>query len=373
MVNPELSIPLRGDLRTPDPSVLDDYKVELAITYDFLTNSSYLEIISGADNTLDYYFVSDSFRATLTVDDNDAGVPFTYKIPSLFTDSYCILNEPLSGISLHVKDKQGQVLASYTTDITYEQLLKKQVFYKYFEELEDTTPVVASSDTMAYLDNNQNNVMSTFDEVMQQSVDSLDTQTPVEKYILRMPFISSDYFFSKTPLETFEVFNTFFIMNLTEEFINYNTLATQTFHNTIDIPPKYYDSLFERNTMPDLTSPRIPIDIEIHANRLTFMTSRYSTETEFDTALRIEIIKFLKQKEGFTMEFFETDLEKYLYEMFNPLILNIAVLSPTLFQVNSSSEVYRNIQNTLDFKDVLDFVPPYFTYTYNDMSLKITW
>ncbi len=387
MVQPKVPLMLRGDIRTPDMSVLEDYKIEMALTYDFITNSSTLEIISGARAELDYYFICDQFRLTISSSSNDAGVPFTYKIDTLFTDAYCIMNEPMTGVVVHVKDQRGQVLASYVSDQEYNQLLLKQTFYKYFQEVEELpgVPTSTSRDAMAYLDNmnGPSNAMTTLDGLASQTAatnraSALDKTASgdvvmVDKYILRVPFISSDYFFSKPPQEIFEIMNAYFIMNLTAKFLNYNTLATQSFHNTIDIPPKYYDSLFERNTMDHLSTPKIPIVINIYADSVAFMTSKYDTETEFDTALRIEIIKFLKQKEGFAVSFYETDLEKYIYEVFSPLIKNIKVVSPNLFEVNSSAEVYRSIEDNLTFRDMLDFIPPYFHYDYGKMKLDITW
>ncbi len=384
MVQPKVDVFLRGDLRTPDMAVLADYKVEMAITYDFLTNSSFLEITTGAQDNLDYYFVCDQFRVTITSANNDNVSPFTYKIDTMFTDAYCIINGPLTGITVHVKNKQGQVLASYTSDLEYNQLLLKQVFYKYFQEVEEAPTQITSAthDVMAYLDNNNGvggRSMSTMIDVNSQTqelnsnIDIVTNPTYVDKYILRMPFIDSEYFFSKKAQEIFEIMNSYFVMNLTQEFLNYNTLATQSFHNTIDIPPKYYDCLFEHNTMEYLSTPKIPIEIEIFADNIAFMTSKYDTSTEFDTAIRMETIKFLKQREGFTIQYFETDLEKYLYDVFSPLILNVAVKSPTLFEVNSSAEVYRNIEDTLDFQDMLDFIPPYFHYDYEGMQIRIGW
>ncbi len=379
MVNPQMNIALRGDVRTPDVITLKELKVEMAVTYDFVTNSSYLEILSGGQEEYDYYFVCDQFQVTITAFNNDHVQPYTYKIEQLFTDAFCVLNEPLTNILLHVRDKQGRVQASYISDGTYSQILKKQTFYKYFQEVEEpVTTTAASSDTMAYLDNIQSNAMSTMTDIRSQTMalneELVNNRKPeVDKYILRMPFISSSYFFSKTPLEMFEIFNAYFIMNLTEEFLNYNTLATQSFHNTIDIPPMYYNSLFKRNTMDYLSTPKIPIDIEIHGDRTAMMTSKFDNTSELETSIRIEVIKFLKQKEGFTIEFFETDLEKYIYDTFSPLLKNVTVLSPTLFQVNSSAEVYNSLEENLDFVDVLNFVPPFFHYDYAGMQLSVTW
>jgi hypothetical protein len=79
----------------------------------------------------------------------------------------------------------------------------------------------------------------------------------------------------------------------------------------------------------------------------------------------------MKTQEGFMIDFFETDLEKILYNEFSPLIQNVRVESPTLFRVNNSAVIYNLIQENLSFEDVLDFVPPYFFYDYNNLELTI--
>ena len=373
ILNPEVSINLKGDLRTPDLNTLKNYKIDIALTYDFTTNTSYIEILAGAIEGTDYYFICDQFRATITEASVDHGSPYTYQISKLFVDEFCVINEPITGVKVHAKNSQGEVLASYTSDGIYEQLNKKQTFYKYFQDSEEEAVISNTGDIMAYLNNIQGNSMSTSTDLVCSTSGVSTPEAPAKVYVLRLPFLSEEYFLSKTVGEMYDIFNQYFIMNITEDLINYNTLATQTFHNTIDIPPKYYDSLFERNTMPALDTPKIPIVVEIHADRNQFMTSKYDTETDFDIALRIEIIKFLKKKEGFVIEFFETDLEKHLYDTFNPLIKNVTSISPSLFQVNSSQEIYRQIQDTLDFTDMLDFIPPYFYFDYANLNLTITW
>jgi hypothetical protein len=379
MVNPQVNLVLSTDIRTPDLKIAEELKVEMAITYDFIKNASYLEILSGGSKDYDYYFICDQFRTTITYENNDNDQPFTYKIEQLFTDPYCILNEPMTGVVLHVKNKQGQVLASYSSNYEYNQLNKKQVLYKYFQEVEQPPSDTITSDTIAYLDNIENGSMTTYDGLMSQVETINDTVSPqtddqyVEKFILRLPFISEDFFYKKSALEMFELFNAYFIMDVTEQFLTYNTLATQSFHNTIDIPPKYYDSLFDKNTNSYNDSPKLPINIEIHADRIMFMSSKFETTSDLEIALRIEIIKFLKQKEGFAIEFYQTDLENYLYETFSPLIKNVNVLSPTMFIVNSTSEIYRIQKENLSLPEILDFTPPYFHFDYNNINLKITW
>jgi len=368
LVNPQVNIALRGDVYTPDITVLADYKIDIAITYDFEKESSYLEIISGGQTDLEYYFVSDTFRVTLTDQNIDHDLPFTYKIDKLFTDDYCVLRNPLTNIKVEVRDKAtGEIYAIYVSDGSYGQLLWKQTFYKYFQEESDNLPLLPGKDIMAYLDNHESNVMSTFTDLVSAPGDSEDV------YLLRLPFIDKNYFNSKEPYEIFEIMNTYFIANYTQDLINYNTLVSQAFHNTIDIDDKYYDSIFRRNTMDRITSPKIPISIAIHGDLNSFLTSKYQTETDFEISLRIEIIKFLKGKEGFLIEYYETDLETHLYDVFSPIIKNVNVATPTMFQVYSSAEIYNDIKKRLTFQDMLDFIPPYFYYDYANLDLTISW
>jgi hypothetical protein len=79
----------------------------------------------------------------------------------------------------------------------------------------------------------------------------------------------------------------------------------------------------------------------------------------------------MKENEGFYIDFFETDLEKHLFNKFSPLIRNVKSVTPTMFRVNNSAVIYNLIQQNLEFNDILNFVPPYFYYDYN-IKLKIT-
>jgi hypothetical protein len=306
---------------------------------------------------------------TITETDMAHDLPFTVQIDQMFLDTYCILNKPLTNIKLVVLDSiTGETLAVFNNiEGSFYQLIKKQTFYKYFQENPDSTALIPNQDIQAYLNNAVGNAMSTLTDLN----DSLTENT--DKYLLRLPFIDKEFYLEKTPQEMFNIMDTYFIANYTEELINYNTLISQAFHNTIDLPPKYYDSLFYRNTMPTLTSPKIQIDLTIMGDTDEFISSQYDDQTDFEIIVRIEIINFLKKKEGFLVEFFETDLENHLYNNFSPIIKNVSVRSPTLFQVNNSADIYYDIQTRLDFIDLLNFIPPYFYYDYNNLNLEIIW
>jgi len=365
IVNPLVVISLRGDLTNSTVETTTEYKINMAITYDFNTNTSYLEITDGTIEGYEYFFVCNQFQTKLTENTTDHDVPYSYKISELITDPFCIIREPLEDIQVFVRDETGNLIASYLSDGSYHQLIRKQTMYKYFQETPVNEEILPSQDVVAYLDNKLNNSMTTFGELIGADA-SINN-----KVLLRMPFIDKEYFDGQDNTDFFQTMNSYFIVNYTEEFLNYNTLVSQAFHNTIDLPPKYTDYLFKRNTIENLNTPIIDIDVSVLIDTVIFMTSKFDTMTDLEIALKIKIITFLKSKEGFMVEFLETDLEKMLYDEFAPLIKNVNVASPTLFQVNSSAVIYRDIQNNLSFTDLLNFIPPYFYFDYTNLKLEI--
>ena len=161
------------------------------------------------------------------------------------------------------------------------------------------------------------------------------------------------------------------MVNYLQEDINYNTKLVQAFHNTIDIPPKYLPYIFEENTNGDIETPELQIKVSLFLDQDQFIVSKYRTITDFEIAFKIKLIQLLKEHEGFMIDFYETDIEKELFNEFSPLIRNIRLEKPTLFIVNNPTVIYEGIEAELDFQDVLDFVPPYFYYDYNNINLVI--
>jgi len=371
LVNPEVVFALRPLITTEDDLINANFQFTLALIYDFAARKSYIKIIDGnKNNNYEYRFTSSVFNCLLDVSNN-----FTWEVNTMFTDPYCIVREPITNIQVKVYDLVGSPgnyqpveIMTYVDDDVYSQLILKQQFYKYFQELPDDEVFLPETkrDFTAYIDNNYNEIMSTTTDVFFHN-----TQFNSESYILRMPFIDKNFFYGQPSSDIFELMDKYFMVNYLEENINYNTKLVQAFHNTIDIPPKYYPFIFEENTMDEIRSPKIPIKIEVFLDNNSFITSKFETITDFEIAMKIATIKLLKQYEGFMIDFYETDLEKELFNQFSPLIRNIKVLSPSLFIVNDASTIYREILNNLTFDDMLNFVPPFFYYDYNNIDLTI--
>jgi hypothetical protein len=374
IVDPKLVFSL-----TETSNILDqnaDYRVDIGLTYEFqrtqtsMTGTSYIQVIGNT--TTGYMYEFECSWLNGAVIQLHSGNDFKQQVDAIYTDDFCIVHDRTYDIKVRVYNEitnssnqyNSTPIAEYIDSGTYHQLIKKQEFYKYFRPAKDNIVDLTNANN-GYLDNYLENLFTQADAVFANAI-----STNTEMYILRLPFIDENWFLGKSPSEIFGVLDSYFIMDQNAKLINYNTQLIQSFHNTIDIPEKYYPWVFEKTTMPVINTPKISIDLEIFINKDQFITSAYKTTTDLEIAIKIECIKYMKGKEGFQIEFFETELEKLLYNKFSPLVINSKVLSPTLFQVNSSGTIYNNIQENLSFDDLLDFIPPYFYYDY-DVNLSI--
>jgi len=378
IVDPGIVFNLSEVLLDPNQIISADYRADIGLTYEFertqtgMTGKSYIQILDPekVDSNYEYQFycswLGSGGYITLNQSNN-----YKYEINTLYTDPYCIVQSKTTDIKVQVFDLGTSstslftptLIAEYTDSGTYHQLIKKQTFYKYFQENPDTTtPDIPN--TVAYLDNSINDILSTPTELF-------DLPENTEAYILRVPFIDENWFLGKTPQDIFEVLDSYFIVSQVTDNLNYNTQLTQAFHNTIDIPQEYYPYIFEDNTMPILDKPEIALDLKIFLDQDRFTVSNYSSVSDLELAIKISVIRFMKENEGFQISFFETDLEKHIFNEFSPLVRNIKVDIPTRFSVNNSATIYNLIQENLSFQEVLDFIPPYFYYDYNNIEVTI--
>jgi hypothetical protein len=357
-LNPEYYIPWTRASDSPETNGSQIYRVELAITYDFALRKSYIEIINGANENFSYRFDALQFGVDVVL--NYAN-NFKLPIDDRYTDQFCVLNEPLTNLTL-VVEEGGVVKAKYVSEGPHHPLVLKQTFYKYFQDIVDNT---STASNFAYLNNSLSDTVSTLTDVL---IGDADDQ---EAWILRLPFMEEAYFYKLPKLEMFEILDRYFTVKDNEHIINYNTQVTQTFHNTIDIPIKYYDYLFEKNNNGVLTKPKLPIEVNIFIDNETFLSSKYTDTNELVLDIKIFAINFLKNYEGFMVEYYETDLEKAIWNNFSPLLKNVKAESPTLYIVKNSSMIYEDIVDNLTFEDMLEFVPPYFYYDYNNIIINV--
>lgn len=362
IVNPKININLVSPSGASDLQNIENL-VDLSINYDFGTRKSYIRIDAGEKAGFTYQFTSSVFNTTL-----DFGNDFEYEVNTRYTDTFCIIQETLRDIRLDVYADDGTFQATYYAFTDYNQLTKKQMFFKYYKQVPEAigVDVYTTDDTLSYLDNILADILSDITDLISSS--ELAGEIP---YILRVPFVSSEFFFENDWNDFYSVIDNFFMVDKLEGQVSYNSKVAQTFYNTIDIPNKYHDYLFEQNSMGTLTSPIIPIKFSLFISEQDLLMSRYKSIFDFEVAVKIEIIKYLKRKEGFKLTLFETDIESLIYSNFSPIVKNINMESPRLFQVNNPDTIFNSITDNLEFDDLLDFVPPYFSYDYENIEIEI--
>ncbi len=381
IVNPEVVFSLSETAVGVDHYANAEYRVDLVMTYEFqrtqvgMTGTSFIEIKGEVNRGYEYQFYA-SWLGTGAYIPLNIGNNFKYEINNLYTDDYCIVREDTTDIRVQVFDIGATTASLFDKKLivefedrgTYNQLQKKQEFYKYFRPLPEgeIQSYNASGSSIGYLDNYLNDIMSTVTDVYE-----VPKEHNYESILLRLPFIDDKWFWGKSTQEIYEIIDNYFIADGIREDLNYNTQITQSFHNTIDVTDKYFPYIFDENSNGIIDDPMLQIDLDIFLNLDRFIASKYSNVSDFEIAVKIAIIKFMKEQEGFMLDYYETDLEKTIYNLFSPLIRNIRVNKPTMFMVNDSSRIYAGIQDNESFVDVLNFVPPYFHYDYNNIKLTI--
>ncbi len=337
--------------------------VDMSITYDFGLRKSYIQIDAGAKTGYTYQFKSTVLDCSL-----DYGNNFKYEVNTRFTDTYCIIRDVIRDIRVDVYDEDGNFVAAYYAFGDYHQLIKKQTFFKYYKNIPEAVgiDVYTTDDTLSYLDNVLADILADIELLVSSSEDSGEVP-----YLLRVPFVSKDFFIETDWLDFYSLMDSFFMVDKLSNKVSYNTKVAQTFYNTIDIPNKYHDYLFEQNTMGTLTKPMIPIEMVIFISEQDLLLSRYKSIFDFEVAVKIEIIQHLKRKEGFKVQLFESDIESLIHSKFNSIVKNIELRTPKLFQVNSPDEIFAQLKENLEFNDLLDFVPPYFSYDYENIHIEI--
>lgn len=78
--------------------------------------------------------------------------------------------------------------------------------------------------------------------------------------------------------------------------------------------------------------------------------------------------------ERFKIEFFESAIESFCLQNFS-IIKNIELINPKSLTSKKNTTMYYDMENDLGtlltIKDLVDFVPPYFHFDYDNMYIKI--
>jgi len=364
IVNPKIYINLVPDLANTINS-----EIVFSLNYDFNTNKSYFILDQGAVSDKSYHFQTDNFTFTLDYANN-----FTWEVNTLFTDDFCIIKEPIQEIKLEVQDSNNTVLDKfYCTEEVY-QLISKQIAFKYYQHnSENYIPeIVDLSDiSLGYLDNELRNILVKANEILHPYSNE---ETSI---LLKLPFIETA--FNDLEFQTqYNILNDFFKVQDTKDLVNFNTRIFQCFYNTLFLDPKYNIPVYKKNNNIDLSlNKKITLNIYVDKNYFDISTT-FKTLSELNLSLEIDIINFFKEKRGFQMRYFESELENIIYSKYNldsdyAYIKNVEVLEPSVFIINDSDTIYYNIKEQMTFEDLLDFCPPFFQFDLENININLTF
>jgi hypothetical protein len=302
---------------------------------------------------------------------------YTYEVNTLFTDEYCIIKEPITSLKIEVYDAGGALESRMVSYEDIYQLNYKQTFYKYYQHDETASELVLQIDDTnlvdGYLDNQLRNLIIDADEI-------IDPLTREEiPFILRLPYLEMTYF-QKDWTEMYQNLESFFQLKEAEGKIQFNTRVIQSFYDTITIPDKYSQEVFRVNNNFNKTNPQLNIAINIYLDKEAFhIDTTYSTYDDLVFSLKLDIIEFFKESQGFQIKYFESELEAYIYAKYNTnssgiqYLKNIEIISPKMFIVNDSDSIFYNIKNNKDltFDDLVNFIPPFFHFDLDNINLQI--
>jgi len=364
MVNPKISVPLYTNTSVDTITRLNN-EISLYITYDFNTNKSYIKL-KNVQNDHEYNFSCNLFNIKLNYGNN-----FTYEVNTKYTDSYCIIKDYIYNIKIDIYDQNGKSVMTWFNDLNddrkYYQLELKQEFYKYYLQIPPQDfDIPETTAALDYLDNEFADIVNTIEDLYQPIKDG---ELP---YLLRIPAISKDFYDSIDIYEFYSLLTSFFKINNYQNQFSITSRIQQCFYNTINIDKKYIPYIFKQND-GSITNPKIPIIVNLIINKDNLLLSNYDNEYDLEFAIKLDIVNFLITKEGFEVNYFDTELENLIYNKYNEnvkLIENIEFISPQIFQINSSDDIYYQVNKDLGIIDVINFIPPYFYYDYNNITIN---
>ena len=204
---------------------------------------------------------------------------------------------------------------------------------------------------------------------------------------LNLPFIQKKYI-TNDIISAAAKLDSFFKVQANESRINPNLSLHQAFYNTIKIEDIYRNYIFENNEV--YVEPTISINIDVDINSINMQRSRWATTNDIEIDIQWLIQDYTRSIEGFTMEFNESKLEQKILNYFNAsygVIRNVRIWNPSgpirvrpaveiqnMFDeyfgskhIHLSPDKLREIVLEGEIpqvtqKQIIDFVPPYFTF-----------
>ena len=331
MIKPLIEVELINNSAVDNYTVLNN-NINLQVLYDYYERKTKIRIIN--QNALcTYVLKSNQLEAELNKNNG-----FEITVNQRFLDKYCLFENALKEISVSIYNyNMTHVMDYYSNDIVY-QLVEKQKHFTY-TELNRLNPSVAN------------------------------------RYVLNIPVMDSYYFKSTSGRNIYTQLDSFFNVMEKTELMAFNMEVHQSFFNTIDLPDKYRGYVIENNNNGDLLDSSNSIIIKTIIDKYAYSVSSIESVEELEFKIKTLTYGLLMSKEGFNVDYYETELEKLIYDNIN-IFRNIEVVSPKAFSIYDNKEIYTNMEKDLDAAkikvlDLVKYVPTYFHYDYDNIKIAI--
>ena len=239
-------------------------------------NNDYLKL-NNVNADYKYIISTDKFEATF-----DATNGFVFQINTRFLDSYCLLVDPIRSLNINVIDKDGNFVINF-----YNRNCK------YFQ-----------------LEHVQNNFIFQ---------DTISSDKP--NYAINLPFIElsfRDIIFDKNndgsnSIST-KLLRNFFTSLKDKNMYAPNINITQSFYNTIYIDDNFKDYIFKFNDNGNLLTTENMLKVDLLIDNKKFIDSEFTNIGDLEFNIKEKLITYLYTKQGFSTNFFETEIEKLIFE-----------------------------------------------------------
>ncbi len=331
MVRPLIEVELISSSDVDNYVVLNN-NINLQVLYDYYERKTKIRVINN--NSL-YTYVLKSNQVEMELSKNNN---FEQTVNQRYLDKYCLFETPMKEITISIYNyNMEHVMDYYSNDIVY-QLVEKQKHFTY-TELNRLNPSVAN------------------------------------RYVLNIPVIDNYYFKSTSGRNIFTQLDAFFNITEKKNLMAFDVEAHQSFFNTIDLPDKYRPYVIESNNNGDLLNSSNSIIIKTLIDKYAYSLSSISSVEELEFRIKTLVYGLLITKEGFSVDYYETELEKKIYDNIN-IFKNIEVVSPKTFSIYNSKEIYDNMEKDLEASkikvlELVKYVPTYFHFDYDNINIVI--
>jgi hypothetical protein len=330
--------------------------INVYITYDFVLQKSKI-VLENFNENYTYVFSCNLFSMTLNKDNG-----FQQEISTLFTDNYCLIDEELTLVNGYYKgltDIKIDILNQYLLDAevsSLDTITWDKVYVMNWFSQEQYHQTKLKQSHFLYID-----------------IDHYNSDVEI-RWVLNIPYIQKSFVTTNLGYKVFSKLDSFFKVIENKDKFPFNLEVTQALYNTIALDPKYTNYLIDINNNALDLVPKLQPIINVIIDKIKFNLSEYKTVEEFENEFKLELMQEFTKFERFKIEFFESTIESFCLQKFS-IIKNIELINPKSLTSKKNTTMYYDMENDLGtlltIKDLVDFVPPYFHFDYDNMYIKI--